>query len=158
MFALLRYVSIAEFRRHLLRNILTVFGIVLGVAMFSAIRSASSSLSKSLSDTIGQIAGNAVLQVTAVAGGLPEDVVDRVRATEGVRAAVPVIESVVRTADATEGNMLILGVDMGGDRSMRDYALEGDEDAISDPLGFLAQGGGGHHLDVVGHWTSLREK
>ena len=34
-----------------------------------AMRSASSSLSKSLSDTIGQIAGNAVLQVTAVASG-----------------------------------------------------------------------------------------
>ena len=139
MFALLRHISIAELRRHALRNVLTVFGIVLGVAMFSGMRSASSSLAKSLSDTIGQIAGNAVLQVTPVAGGLPEEVVEAVRASKGVSTAVPVIESVVRTTDAAEGNMLILGVDMAADRSMRDYALEGDEDAISDPLGFLAQ-------------------
>jgi putative ABC transport system permease protein len=138
MLILLHRISIAEFRRHLLRNILTTFGIILGVAIFSAMRSANSSLGKSLSDTIGQIAGRAVLQVTAGPGGLPEEVVDKVRTVRGVNAAVPVIEAVVHTSDATQGNMLILGVDMAGDGSMRDYALEG-EDAVSDPLGFLAQ-------------------
>ena len=36
--------------------------------------------------------------------------------------------------------MLILGVDMTGDRSLRDYDLEsGDEAVIDDPLVFLAQ-------------------
>lgn len=138
MFTLLRRISIAEFRRHLLRNVLTTFGIILGVAIFSAMRSANSSLGKSLSDTIGQIAGKAVLQVTAGQGGLPEEVVDKVRAVRGVNAAVPVIEAVVHTSDAMQGNILILGVDMAGDGSMRDYAIEG-EDAVSDPLGFLAQ-------------------
>src|SRR5262249_19869307 len=56
----------------------------------------------------------------------------------GVRAAVPVIETVVRTTDAGQGNILILGVDLTGDRSMRDYAMEGDAE-VSDPLVFLAQ-------------------
>ena len=138
MLTLLRRISIAEFRKHLLRNVLTTFGIILGVAIFSAMRSANSSLEKSLSDTIGQIAGKAVLQVTAGPGGLPEDVVDKVRAVRGVNAAVPVIEAVVHTSDAAQGNILILGVDMAGDGSMRDYAIEGEE-AVSDPLGFLAQ-------------------
>jgi putative ABC transport system permease protein len=138
MFTLLRYISIAEFRRHLLRNVLTTFGIILGVAIFSAMRSADSSLGKSLSDTISQIAGKAVLQVTAGPGGLPEEVVDKVRGVRGVNAAVPVIEAVVHTSDAAQGNILILGVDMAGDGSMRDYSMEG-EDPVSDPLGFLAQ-------------------
>ena len=131
-------VGLKEIWAHKFRSVLTMMGIILGVAIFSAMRSANSSLGKSLSDTIGQIAGKAVLQVTAGQGGLPEEVVDKVRAVRGVNAAVPVIEAVVHTSDAMQGNILILGVDMAGDGSMRDYAIEG-EDAVSDPLGFLAQ-------------------
>ena len=57
-----------------------------------------------------------------------------------VRVAVPVIEAVVGTRIAGQGNLLILGVDMTGDRSLRDYDLEsGDEAVIDDPLVFLAQ-------------------
>src|SRR5205807_2322306 len=52
-----------------------------------------------------------------------------------VRAASPVIEATVST---NGGNLLILAVDMLGDRSLRTYDLEGD-DAIDDPLIFLAQ-------------------
>lgn len=139
MFTLLRRISIPEFRRHILRNVLTIAGIVLGVAIFSAIRSANSSLKASLRETIDRVAGKAVLQVTAGRGGLPEEAVDAVRAVPGIRAAVPVIEAVVHTADASQGNILILGVDMAGDRSMREYSMEGGEDSVSDPLVFLAQ-------------------
>jgi len=136
---LLRRVSLAEFRRHLLRNFLTVMGIALGVAIFAATRSANSSLKASLHDTIDRIAGKAVLQASAGQAGLPESALEEVRSVAGVRAAVPVIEAVVRSADSAQGNILILGVDMAGERSMRDYVIEGDEDAISDPLMFLAQ-------------------
>ena len=39
-----------------------------------------------------------------------------------------------------EGDLLVLGVDMTGDRSLRDYDLEsGDEAVVDDPLVFLAQ-------------------
>jgi putative ABC transport system permease protein len=140
MFTLLWQVSIPEIRKHLLRNILTLAGIVLGVAIFVAVRSANSSLKAALRDTIDQIAGKAVLEVTAGPAGMPESTVDEVRAVPGVSAAVPVIEAVVHTTDPAQGNILILGVDMAGDRSMRDYSLEGEsEEAVSDPLLFIAQ-------------------
>jgi putative ABC transport system permease protein len=139
MFTLLSRISIPEIRKHLLRNVLTLIGVLLGVAIFTAIRSANSSLQGSLRDTIDQVAGKAVLQVTAGQAGLPEEIVDQVRAISGVKAAVPIIEAVVRTDEASQGNILVLGVDMAGDRSMRDYRVEGDEDAVSDPLVFLAQ-------------------
>ena len=138
MLTLLLRISIPEFRRHLLRTLLTTIGILLGVAIFAAIRSANFSLRASLRDTIDRIAGKAVLQVTGPAG-VPETVVDEVRLVPGVRAAVPVIEAVVRTSDLSEGNILMLGVDMTGDKSMRDYTIEGSEDSVSDPLVFLAQ-------------------
>ncbi len=53
-----------------------------------------------------------------------------------MRAAAPVIEATVSTG---KGNLLILGVDMLGDRSLRTYDLEGTDEAIDDPLVFLAQ-------------------
>src|SRR5262249_60745747 len=57
-----------------------------------------------------------------------------------VGVAVPVIEAVVDSRIEGEGNLLILGTDMTGDRSLRDYDLEsGDEAVIDDPLVFLAQ-------------------
>ena len=56
-----------------------------------------------------------------------------------LEVTAPIIEAVVRTTEASQGNILILGVDLTGDRSMRDYTLEGDEEAVSDPLVFLAQ-------------------
>jgi len=57
-----------------------------------------------------------------------------------VRVAVPVIEAVADTRLKGQGNLLVLGVDMTGDRSLRDYDLDsGEEAVIDDPLVFLAQ-------------------
>ena len=54
--------------------------------------------------------------------------------------AVPVIEAVMNPQTKSQANILILAVDMTGDRSLRDYALEaGDDSFIEDPLVFLAQ-------------------
>src|ERR671924_281098 len=131
MLNLLRQISLPEWRKHLLRYGLTLVGILLGVAIFSAVRTANASLKTALRNTIDQIAGKAVLQVTAGQVGVPESSVDEVRSVSGVRAAVPVIEAVVQTTDASQGNILILGVDLTGDRSMRDYTLEGDDDVVS---------------------------
>jgi putative ABC transport system permease protein len=80
------------------------------------------------------------LQISAGETGFDENVLDRVQAVPEVRVAVPVIEAVVNTGVQGEGNLLILGVDMLGDRSLRDYDLESSaDDDIDDPLVFLAQ-------------------
>jgi putative ABC transport system permease protein len=90
--------------------------------------------------TVDQIAGATQLQISAGETGFDENVLDRVQAVPGVRVAVPVIEAVVSTGLKGQGNVLILGVDMTGDRSLRDYDLKAGEDtAIDDPLIFLAQ-------------------
>ena len=68
--------------------------------------------------------------------GFDEDVLDKVRELPEVRAAAPVIEATVGTG---KSNLLILGVDMLGDRNIRNYDLEGTDEAIDDPLIFLAQ-------------------
>jgi putative ABC transport system permease protein len=138
---LLRLISWPYARKHLLRCLLTTAGIVLGVGVFVGMRTANKSVLAAFNQTIDRIAGGAQLQVTAGDAGFDEEVLDKVREIPEVRAAAPVIEATVASGQSTAGpsNLLILGVDMLGDRNIRNYDLEGSDDAIDDPLVFLAQ-------------------
>jgi putative ABC transport system permease protein len=123
-----------------LRTLLTVAGIVLGVAVFVGMHTANESVLFAFNTTVDRIAGKTELQVSAGETGFNEEVLEQVQASPLVRVAVPVIEAVVDTHLAGQGNLLVLGTDMTGDRSLRDYDLEsGDEAVIEDPLVFLAQ-------------------
>src|SRR5262245_791526 len=137
---LLRLVSWPYFRKHILRTLLTMAGIVLGVAVFVGMHTANQSVLFAFSRTVDRIAGKTELQVTAGETGFDEEVLDAVQAASTVRVAVPVIEAVVDTTITGAGHLLVLGIDMTGDRSLREYDLESGEDAvIDDPLVFLAQ-------------------
>ena len=133
---LLRLISWPYARKHLLRTLLTMAGIVLGVAVFVGMHTANQSVLAAFHQTIDRIAGSTQLQISSGEVGFEEDVLDRVREMPEVRAAAPVIEA---TANTGAGNLLILGVDMLGDRSLRNYDFEGTDEAIDDPLVFLAQ-------------------
>jgi putative ABC transport system permease protein len=110
------------------------------VAVFVGMHTANQSVLFAFQKTIDRIAGATQLQVSAGEPGFDETVLERVQAVPGVRVAVPVIESVVETGLSGQGNLLVLGVDMLGDRSLREYDLEGEEEGtIDDPLVFLAQ-------------------
>ena len=137
---LLRLISWPYFRKHVLRTLLTMAGIVLGVAVFVGMHTANQSVLFAFNRTVDRIAGKTELQVTAGETGFDEEVLETVQASPSVRVAVPVIEAVVDSQIAGQGSLLILGVDMTGDRSLRDYDLEAaDEAVIDDPLVFLAQ-------------------
>ncbi|HEX4595600.1 MAG TPA: FtsX-like permease family protein [Bryobacteraceae bacterium] len=137
---LLRLISWPYIRKHLLRWMLTVAGIVLGVAVFVGMHTANQSVLFAFRHTVDQIAGATQLQISSGETGFDENVLDRVQAVPGVRVAVPIVEAVVSTNLKGQGNVLILGVDMTGDRSLRDYDLKGEENAaIDDPMIFLAQ-------------------
>ena len=137
---LLRLISWPYTRKHRFRSLLTAVGIVLGVAIFAGMHAVGASVQSALNITIDRIAGKTQLQVTAGESGFPEDVLERVQSVSVVAAAAPVIEAVVQSGIKQEGNLLIVGVDMTGDRSLREYDLEdGDQNIVDDPLVFLAQ-------------------
>jgi putative ABC transport system permease protein len=137
---LLRLISWPYFRRHILRTLLTTAGIVLGVAVFVGMHTANESVLYAFNRTVDRIAGKTELQVSAGEPGFNEEVLEQVQASRAVRVAVPVIEAVVDSRIAGQGSLLVLGTDLTGDRSLRDYDLEsGDEAVIDDPLVFLAQ-------------------
>ncbi len=135
---LLRLISWPYARKHLLRSILTTAGIVLGVALFVGMHTANRSVLGAFNRTVDRIAGSTELQVSAGESGFDEEILERVQAQPEVRIAVPVIEAPVETGLKGQGNLLILAVDMTGDRGLRNYDFEGD-DVIDDPLVFLAQ-------------------
>src|SRR5947207_10034090 len=137
---LLRLLSWPYLRRHLLRWILTLAGIVLGVGLFVAMHTANRSIFTAFDKTVDQIAGSTQLQVSAGEFGFDESILERVQSVPEVGVAVPVVEATVETKIAGEGSLLILGIDMTGDRNLRDYELQDADDAIiDDPLVFLAQ-------------------
>ncbi len=137
---MLRLISWPYVRRHGLRTLLTTLGIVLGVGVFLGMHTANRSVLFAFEQTVDRIAGKAQLQVTSGEMGFPEEILEKVQAVPEVRVAVPVIEAPVDTQLKGEGNLLILAVDMTGDRSLRDYDLDsGEEAVVDDPLVFLAQ-------------------
>jgi putative ABC transport system permease protein len=137
---LLRLISWPYFRKHVLRTALTTAGIVLGVAVFVGMHTANQSVLFAFSRTVDRIAGKTELQVSAGETGFDEDVLEKVQAASTVRVAVPVIEAVVESNIKEQGQILVLGIDMTGDRGLRDYDLDsGDDAVIDDPLVFLAQ-------------------
>jgi putative ABC transport system permease protein len=137
---LLRLITWPYLRKHLLRSVLTAGGIVLGVAVFVGMNNANESVLLAFSRTVDRIAGNTELQVSAGDNGFPEGVLEQVQSAASVRVAVPVIEAIASTTISGEGSLLILGVDLTGDRSLRDYDFDsGDTAVIDDPLVFLAQ-------------------
>lgn len=134
----LRLLTWPYVRKHKLRSLLTLIGITLGVAVFVGMHTANLTVTRAFAQTVDRIAGKAQLQVSAGETGFPEEALEKAQALTEVAAAAPVIEAVLNTGFKGQGNLLVLGVDMTGDRSLREYDLE-DDDVIDDPLIFLAQ-------------------
>ena len=137
---LLRLITWPYLRKHRLRSVLTTAGITLGVALLVGMHTADDSVLRAFHDTMDRISGKAQLQVTAGDAGFAEEVLDRVQSVPEVAAAAPVVESEADTGLKGEGKLLVVAVDMTGDRSLRAYDFDnGDEDVIDDPLVFIAQ-------------------
>jgi putative ABC transport system permease protein len=135
---LLRTLSLSYVRRHRAKTFLTLLGVVVGVATYVAVAGARGSLLGGIRDTVDRMAGKAQLQLTQE-GGVPEELQEAIRERPGIRAQSPVIEQVVVPERGELGSLLVLGVDLLGDREMRDYGFEGEDADLDDPLLFLAQ-------------------
>src|SRR5213083_1365340 len=108
---LLRLISWPYFRKHLLRTILTIAGIVLGVGVMVGMRGANESAMGSFEDTVNKIAGATQLQISSGDTGFPEEILERVQDVPGVRVASAIIEAVAETQLGGQGSLLVLGVD-----------------------------------------------
>ena len=128
---LLQLITWPYVRRHKVRTVITVLGIVLGVAVFVGMHTANQSVLLAFSAD----RRSDRRQDGAAGDGRRRRVCrgrarDRPGAAGGARGR-PGHRGGRRHRHRTgEGNLLVLGVDMTGDRSLRDYELERGEDAV----------------------------
>ena len=108
-----------QLRTRPLRALLTAFGVVLGVGMVFGVLLLVGTIRHTFDDLIGAAWGKTDLIVRDRGGGvLPQSVVDRVRATPGVRDAAPWIGGAFTRLDAHDhaveggtGRVLVAGYD-----------------------------------------------
>ncbi|MBI4641175.1 MAG: ABC transporter permease [Candidatus Tectomicrobia bacterium] len=135
MLRLIRFLTIRHLTEHRQRSLVTLFGVALGVAVLVAIRITNSSTLNSFRDTVVAISGKAVLQVAGDETGFDENLFTEVRNVRGIASAAPLIQSTAPIA-GTGDVVLVVGVDIIADTSIREYELQGEK-RLGDPLELL---------------------
>lgn len=137
MISTFRRISLRHFAQHKLRTVLTVGGVALGVAAMIGIRLANESSTWSFEETVETIAGRAALEVGNGEVGVPEEILDAVKAIPGVAVAAPSVQGFLPVANLPGERLYVFGVDLLSDSKLRGY--ESADASIGDPLAFLAQ-------------------
>ena len=110
--------AVRQLRTRPLRALLTAFGVVLGVGMVCGVLLLVATIRQTFDDVIDSAYGNSDLVVTAKAGALADDTLDRVRATDGVRDAGGMVGALFtrlgagdRPVEGVGGRILVAGYD-----------------------------------------------
>jgi putative ABC transport system permease protein len=137
--------TLYSLRSNLLRTpaltLLTVIALAASVALAVAAEISTRSLEREIEETADALSGAAELEVRAGGPGVPERLLEQVRALPGVESATPVIDWVTALVDGeTVGHPLhVLAVDFTSDREIRSYSVTNGTIRIHDPLRLLSQ-------------------
>src|SRR6185369_1666691 len=99
-------------RRHRLRTVLTLVGVVLGVQLALTIQLVSRATLRSFAHAFETIAGNADLTLTNGDVGVPETLIEPLAAIPGVASASALVRGTLATSF---GTLTVFGVDLLGD-------------------------------------------
>jgi putative ABC transport system permease protein len=113
------------------RTLLGILGIALGTAVYLSISLAAASALRSFSDGVQAVAGKAEWRITSPGAPIDESLFLTVRRLPGVKAAAPVVESVLELAGPHQGPVLLLGIDPFSEVPFRSYDFL--QDAKPDP-------------------------
>ena len=139
MLSAFRRVSLRHLAAHKLRTLLTAFGIALGVAAMIGIRLVNDSAARSFERTIDRMAGKAVFQIANGSAGVPEELLDEVKAVGGVKVAAPTVQGFLPVSSLRGERLFVFGIDLLADPEIHEYASGSSETEVEDPLVFLAQ-------------------
>jgi putative ABC transport system permease protein len=94
----------------------------MGVAVVVAVDLANDSARRAFVQSAATLAGQATHQIVAGPGGLPEDLYRRLRISEGIEPAAPLIEGYATVAERPEEVLRLLGIDPFAEAAFRDYS------------------------------------
>jgi len=131
----------ANFARHRPLFLLTVLAIAISVALATALEMATRSIQVELLRTADSLAGSSRLEISAGGVGIPESLLERVAAVDGVEIASPMLLATFRVPlpDGTRLGLRVLGVDLLSDREVRGYSLEESDVEVRDQLRLVSQ-------------------
>lgn len=105
------------------RSSLSILGIALGTAVFLSISLAATSALKSFRDGVQAVAGKAEWRLQSPGAPLPEDIFVQIRRNPQVKAAAPVVESVLELNNQQRQPVLLLGIDPFSEASFRAFKV-----------------------------------
>jgi putative ABC transport system permease protein len=127
------------------RTLLGVLGIALGTAVYLSIALSAASALRSFQDGVTAVAGKAEWRLSSPGATIPESLFLEVRRRPEVKAAAPVVESVLELAGPHQGPALLLGIDPFSEGAFRSYEFRGEAgpdpqilaDFLTEPQGVL---------------------
>jgi len=108
------------------RTFLGILGIALGTAVYLSISLAAASAIQSFQAGVAAVAGRAQWRIQSPGAPLDENLFARLRRLPEVKAAAPVVESVLQLRGPRPGPVLLLGIDPFSEKDFRDYEFEQD--------------------------------
>ncbi len=108
------------------RTFLGILGIALGTAVYLSISLAAASAIQSFQAGVAAVAGKAQWRIQSPGAPLDENLFARLRRLPEVKAAAPVVESVLQLRGPRRGPVLLLGIDPFSEKDFRDYEFEQD--------------------------------
>jgi putative ABC transport system permease protein len=106
------------------RTFLSILGIALGTAVYLSISLAAASALKSFQAGVTAVAGQAHWRLQSPGAPLEESLFARLYRLPEVKAAAPVVESVLELAGPKPGPVLLLGIDPFAEASFRNYEFQ----------------------------------
>ena len=116
----------------------TVVSIAASVALSTSLELSSRAVQQLADRTAEALAGAAQLEIVAGELGIPERLVDEVRAAPGVAAASPMLTANLQV-DAAKLSIHVLGIDLLEDGVGRELDVRGRGAEVRDPLKLLAR-------------------
>uniref|UniRef100_A0A7C3SHS9 ABC transporter permease n=1 Tax=Desulfobacca acetoxidans TaxID=60893 RepID=A0A7C3SHS9_9BACT len=107
------------------RTLLGILGIALGTAVYLSISLSATSALQSFQDGVAAVAGKTQWRITSPGSPLPESLFLEVRRWPEVKAAAPVVQTILELTGPHQGQVLLLGVDLFSENSFRSYEFLG---------------------------------
>jgi putative ABC transport system permease protein len=117
-------ISLSHLSQYPGRTLLGIMGIALGTAVYLSISLAAASAVKSFQAGVAAVAGKAQWRVQSPGAPLDENLFTRLRRRPEVKAAAPVVESVLELSGPQHGPVLLLGIDPFSEKDLRDYEFD----------------------------------
>ncbi len=131
---LLRDVTLPSLRRHRLRAMLTLVGVVVGVQLVLTIQLVNRATLRSFEDTLGTLGGHADLELSNGDVGVSEGMIEALAADPGVAS----VSALVRGTLATRfGTLTVFGVDLLADQALRERQFPRRHVHLGDELRFV---------------------